>query len=161
MISISIISPVYKAENAFITYNRLVSNAEKIANDFEIILVEDGGQDNSWNLIKEISKKDPRVKGIKLSRNFGVHHAITAGIDSASGDWTFVIECDLQSPPEKMIDLYEKAIEGYDVVIAKFVKRADSFFRRICSNIFWKLMSFLSGMRLNNMVFIESCLEKL
>ncbi len=150
MVSISIISPVYKAEECIQElYNRLVSNAEKITNDFEIILVEDGGQDNSWNLIKEISKKDPRVKGIKLSRNFGVHHAITAGIDLASGDWTFVIECDLQSPPEKMIDLYEKAIKGYDVVIAKFVKRADSLFRRICSNIFWKLMSFLSGMQLN------------
>ena len=92
MISISIISPVYKAEECIHElYNRLVSNAEKITNDFEIILVEDGGQDNSWNLIKEISKKDPRVKGIKLSRNFGVHHAITAGIDLASGDWTFEI----------------------------------------------------------------------
>jgi len=150
MTSISIISPVYKADDCILElYNRLVSNAEKITEDFEIILVEDGGSDNSWEIIKQISVSDARVKGIKLSRNFGVHHAITAGLDIANGDWTFVIECDLQSPPEKMLDLYKKALEGYDVVIAKFVKRADNIFRRISSRIFWKSMSFLSGMRLD------------
>jgi len=150
MTSISIISPVYKADDCILElYNRLVSNAEKITEDFEIILVEDGGSDNSWEIIKQISVSDARVKGIKLSRNFGVHHAITAGLDIASGDWTFVIECDLQSPPEKMLDLYKKALEGYDVVIAKFVKRVDNIFRRISSRVFWKSMSFLSGMRLD------------
>ena len=150
MTSISIISPVYKADDCILElYDRLVSNAEKITENFEIILVEDGGDDNSWEIIKQISVSDARVKGIKLSRNFGVHHAITAGLDIASGDWTFVIECDLQSPPEKMLDLYKKALEGYDVVIAKFVKRADNIFRRISSRVFWKSMSFLSGMRLD------------
>ncbi len=150
MTSISIISPVYNADDCILElYDRLVSNAEKITENFEIILVEDGGDDNSWEIIKQISVSDARVKGIKLSRNFGVHHAITAGLDIASGDWTFVIECDLQSPPEKMLDLYKKALEGYDVVIAKFVKRVDNIFRRISSRVFWKSMSFLSGMRLD------------
>ena len=150
MTSISIISPVYKADDCILElYRRLVSNVEKITDDFEIIFVEDGGGDNSWGIIKDISESDPRVKGIKLSRNFGVHHAITAGLDIASGDWTIVIECDLQSPPEKIIDLYNKTLEGYDVVIAKFVKRADNIFRRVCSKIFWHSMSFLSGMKLD------------
>ena len=150
MVSISIVSPVYNAEDCIDELcKRLVYNAEKITDNFEIILIEDGGQDNSWKVIKEITSKDSRIKGIKLSRNFGVHHAITAGLDLANGDWTIVIECDLQSPPEKMIDLYNKALEGYDVVIAKFVKRADNLFRRVCSKIFWRSMSFLSGMRLD------------
>ena len=161
MTSISIISPVYKADDCILElYNRLVSNAEKITEDFEIILVEDGGSDNSWEIIKQISVSDARVKGIKLSRNFGVHHAITAGLDIANGDWTFVIECDLQSPPEKMLDLYKKALEGYDVVIAKFVKRADNIFRRISSRIFWKSMSFLSGMRLDPQYGIYRIMSK-
>jgi len=161
MTSISIISPVYKADDCILElYNRLVSNAEKITENFEIILVEDGGGDNSWEIIKQISVSDSRVKGIKLSRNFGVHHAITAGLDIASGDWTFVIECDLQSPPEKMLDLYKKALEGYDVVIAKFVKRADNIFRRISSRVFWKSMSFLSGMRLDPQYGIYRIMSK-
>jgi len=150
MASISIVSPVYKADDCILElYSQLVKNVEKITEDFEIILVEDGGGDNSWNIIKEISLSDSRVKGIKLSRNFGVHHAITAGLDIAKGDWTIVIECDLQSPPEKMIDLYQKALEGYDVVIARFVTRADNIFRKIFSKLFWRSMSFLSGMKLD------------
>ena len=161
MTSISIISPVYKADDCILElYDRLVISAEKITENFEIILVEDGGDDNSWEIIKQISVSDARVKGIKLSRNFGVHHAITAGLDIASGDWTFVIECDLQSPPEKMLDLYKKALEGYDVVIAKFVKRADNIFRRISSRIFWKSMSFLSGMRLDPQYGIYRIMSK-
>ncbi len=161
MTSISIISPVYNADDCILElYDRLVSNAEKITENFEIILVEDGGDDNSWEIIKQISVSDARVKGIKLSRNFGVHHAITAGLDIANGDWTFVIECDLQSPPEKMLDLYKKALEGYDVVIAKFVKRVDNIFRRISSRIFWKSMSFLSGMRLDPQYGIYRIMSK-
>jgi len=161
MTSISIISPVYKADDCILElYDRLVISAEKITENFEIILVEDGGDDNSWEIIKQISVSDARVKGIKLSRNFGVHHAITAGLDIANGDWTFVIECDLQSPPEKMLDLYKKALEGYDVVIAKFVKRADNIFRRISSRIFWKSMSFLSGMRLDPQYGIYRIMSK-
>lgn len=147
---ISIVSPVYNADDCIHElYSRLVKSITEITSDFEIIFVEDGGQDNSWNLIKEISKNDPRVKGIKLGRNFGVHHAITAGLDFSAGDWTVVIECDLQSPPEEIPKLYLKALEGYDVVVANFTQRADSVFRRVCSRIFWRSMSHLSGLKLD------------
>tara|TARA_B100000315_G_scaffold197335_1_gene188677 strand:+ start:194 stop:1120 length:927 start_codon:yes stop_codon:yes gene_type:complete len=150
MTLISVVSPVFEADDCLHElYQRLVANLSVITKDYEIILVEDGGNDNSWNIIKSLAENDSKVKGIKLSRNFGVHHAITAGLDISSGEWIIVIECDLQSPPEKIKDLYFKALEGYDVVIAKFIKRADNIFRRISSRIFWRSMSYLSGMKLN------------
>lgn len=150
MALISVVSPVYKAENCLQElYRRLVDNISLITSDFEIILVEDGGDDNSWAVIKEISQNDPRVKGIKFTRNFGVHHAITAGLDISKGDWTIVIECDLQSPPERIKDLYSKALEGYEVVIARFTRRNENIVRRFCSRVYWRFMSYLSGMNLD------------
>jgi dolichol-phosphate mannosyltransferase len=150
MALISVVSPVYNAEDCLQElYRRLVYNISLITSDFEIILIEDGGDDNSWAVIKEISQNDPRVKGIKFTRNFGVHHAITAGLDISKGDWTIVIECDLQSPPERIKDLYYKALEGYEVVIARFTRRNDNIFRRYFSRVYWRFMSYLSGMNLD------------
>jgi glycosyltransferase involved in cell wall biosynthesis len=80
---ISIVSPVYKAEKIVSELvSRIISSVEKITPDFEIILVEDGGPDNSWGEIERVCLSDKRVKGIKLSRNFGQHYAITAGLDN-------------------------------------------------------------------------------
>lgn len=145
-IHISIVSPVYKAEN--IIYE-LVQRLEKVLSGmhltFEIILVEDGSPDNSWQKISEICTQKPFVKGISLSRNFGQHNAITAGLDNAQGEWVIVMDCDLQDVPEEIPNLYNKAQEGYDIVFARRAKRQDSFFKRISSNVFYALFSYLSG----------------
>ena len=142
----SIVSPVYKAENIV---SKLVERIEKsmagITDDFEIVLVEDGSPDKSWEAIETVSKTNKRVKGIKLSRNFGQHYAITAGLDHAKGEWVVVMDCDLQDQPEEIEKLYNKAQEGYDVVLASRVERNDSFFKKFFSKLFFKTLSYLSG----------------
>ena len=85
---ISVVSPVYNAENILAELVKRIDNSvSKITNNYEIILVEDCGPDSSWDIIEEIAYKNTRVKGFKLSRNFGQHYAITCGLDNARGEW--------------------------------------------------------------------------
>lgn len=110
---ISVVSPVYRAEACIGELcNRLKSTIGSITEDFEIILVDDRSPDNSWAAIQNESRKDSRIRGIRLSRNFGQHRAITAGLDIADGDWVVGMDCDLQDPPEGIAQLYAKAREG-------------------------------------------------
>ncbi len=145
---ISIVSPVYRAEKIVdLLVQRIVAEVSKITEDFEIILVEDGSPDNSWQKIEENCTKDSRVKGIKLSRNFGQHYAITAGLDYTQGEWVVVMDCDLQDRPEEIINLYNKAQEGYEVVLARRHERQDSFFKRFFSWAFYWILSYLTGVK--------------
>ncbi len=143
---ISVVSPIYKAENIISELvSRLQFELSKITDDFEIILVEDCGPDNSWEQVLIESNKDNRVKGIKLSRNFGQHHAITAGLDASKGDWVVVMDCDLQDRPEEIINLYNEAKKGFDIVFARRVDRQDSFIKTQSSKLFYKAFTYLSG----------------
>jgi polyisoprenyl-phosphate glycosyltransferase len=143
---LSIVSPVYRAEHIVDELVRRISLAAgEITQDYEIVLVEDCGPDNSWQKIEENAQKDSRVKGIKLSRNFGQHHAITAGLDQCTGDWVVVMDCDLQDRPEEIPALYLKAQEGYDIVFARRVNRMDSFIKKQTSALFYRVFSYLSG----------------
>jgi glycosyltransferase involved in cell wall biosynthesis len=143
---ISIVSPVYKAENILDELvKRVVTEVSRITEDFELILVDDGSPDKVWQKIENQCKSDNRIKGIKLSRNFGQHHAITAGLDHAKGDWIVVMDCDLQDRPEEIVKLYQKALEGYDIVLARRAKRQDSFNKKLSSKLFYKAFSYLSG----------------
>jgi glycosyltransferase involved in cell wall biosynthesis len=145
---ISVVSPVYKAEKIVDELVlRLIASLEKITPNFEIILVEDGGIDNSWKKIVENCAKDHRVKGIKLSRNFGQHHAITAGLDNVRGEWTVVMDCDLQDRPEEIPNLYTKAQEGYDLIFARRARRQDNFNKKFYAFLFYKTYNFLSGVK--------------
>ena len=143
---LSIVSPVYKAEQIIDELVQRIRDAvEGITPDYEIILVEDGGGDGSWEKITWHSDRDSRVKGIKLSRNFGQHNAITAGLDHCRGDWVVVMDCDLQDRPEEIPRLYAEALEGYDIVYARRKQRQDSFFKKTYSAVFYKLFAWLSG----------------
>ncbi|WP_291723535.1 glycosyltransferase family 2 protein [Bernardetia sp.] len=145
---ISVVSPVYRADKIVDKLvERITIEVSKITESFEIILVEDGSPDESWEAIERNCKKDERVKGIKLSRNFGQHYAITAGLDNAKGEWVVVMDCDLQDRPEEIVNLYNKAVEGYDVVLARRFERQDTFFKRLFSNLFYKVLSYLTGIK--------------
>ncbi len=144
-IKISIVSPVYKAENII---SELVLQVKKIVSsiteDFEIILVNDASPDNAWDIILTECNKDKRIKGINLSRNFGQHYAITAGLDNTSGEWVVVMDCDLQDVPNEIFNLYHKAQEGWDIVLAQRVVRNDSFFKRKFSKWFYSVFNYLT-----------------
>lgn len=142
---ISVVSPVYKAETIIDELvERLVKEVSKISSDFEIILVEDCGPDNSWEKIVSNSLKDKRIKGIKLARNFGQHYAITAGLNSSKGNYVVVMDCDLQDNPEYIPVMYKKAKEGYDIVYTRMKSRSHSFIRNILSKAFSLFFNSLS-----------------
>jgi len=146
MAHISVVVPVYKAEGCLHElYNRLKPSLEVITTDFEIIMVEDCGGDRSWEIIEELAKQDKRIKGIQFSRNFGQHYGITAGLDICDGDWVVVMDCDLQDLPEEIPRLYEKAQEGYDVVLARRGKRKDRVLKRCASWAFYKGFAYLAA----------------
>nr|WP_294934546.1 glycosyltransferase family 2 protein [uncultured Flavobacterium sp.] len=146
MKKLSIVSPVYRAENIL---EELVERIKKSVpsdfDSFEIILVDDYSPDNSWKAIETLAAKHKEIIGIKLSRNFGQHYAITAGLDNASGDFTVVMDCDLQDQPEEITKLYQKAKEGYDIVLARRYDRKDSFFKKMVSKCFYKTLGYLTG----------------
>ena len=143
---ISIVSPVFQAEKVIARLvDSIIMNVQNICDDYEIILVEDGSTDSSWPEIKKIACSNQNVKAIQLSRNFGQHCAITAGLDYSSGDWIVVMDCDFQDRPEEIRKLFDKTSEGYDIVLASRYKRKDSFFKKLFSLIFYKILSYLTG----------------
>ncbi|MCX7735847.1 MAG: glycosyltransferase family 2 protein [Candidatus Kapabacteria bacterium] len=150
---ISVVIPVYRGEYfLWELYDRLVASLSKIADDFEIILVNDHSPQNDWEIIKQICEKDSRVKGINLSKNFGQHRAISAGLDHISGDWIVVMDCDLQDQPEEIIKLYNKAQEGYDLVFGRRYHRKDSFIKKLGSNIFYKIFNYFTNSHFDNTI---------
>lgn len=145
---ISIVSPVYRGDKMVAELvRRIVTNVETITSHFEIILVNDASPDNSWLEIEKECQNDKRVKGINLSRNFGQHYAISAGLKYAKGEWIVVMDCDLQDRPEEIPNLYKKTQEGWDIVYASRIERKDSFFKKLSSQIFHSIYSWLSGMK--------------
>ena len=150
-VEISVVIPVYQAEACIQElYQRLTESLRKIGPDYEIILVEDCSRDNSWDMIEVICNHDSKVKGIKLSRNFGQHFAISAGLDRAFGNWVVVMDCDLQDQPEEIEKLYKKALEGYDIVFARRHERRDNIFRKLSSKIFSLIYNYLGDIQVDN-----------
>ena len=142
---ISVISPIYKGEKMLDELvSRIEAAVETFTRDYEIILVNDCSPDDSWSKMKEICASDKKVKGINLSRNFGQHYAITAGLTESTGEWVVVLDCDLQDRPEEIPNLYKKAQEGYDTVFAEIVERNDNFLKKFSSQIYYHLFAFIS-----------------
>lgn len=142
---ISIVIPVYKSPDSLIElHTRLKNTLSEITSDYEIIFVNDGSPFNDWEIIKEISNRDKNVKGINLSRNFGQHNAITAGLQNVTGDAVVVMDCDLQDKPEEIEKLYKEYIKGYDIVVGSKESRNDSFLKRAFSKSFYKVLSYLT-----------------
>lgn len=143
---LSIITPVYKCESCIVDLiDRLSTSINTITTDFEIIFVNDSSPDNSWAVLKQIASENSTIKLINLSRNFGQHAAITAGLSEATGEWIVVMDCDLQDLPEEIPNLHRKAQEGYDFVLAERASRSDSFYKKMTSKLFYFVLSYLTG----------------
>lgn len=143
---ISVVIPVYGDKKLVnLLYKELLESFENIDADFEIIMVNDACPYGSGQEIEKIALIDNRVKFIDLSRNFGQHYAIKAGIDHASGDWLVVMDCDLQDNPKEIANFYQKAKDGNDIVFGIRVKRKDSIFKKFLSNGFRLLSHSLSN----------------
>ncbi len=147
MAHLSVVIPVYRAEDCLHElYRRLTKTLVKTKKKYEIVLVEDCGGDGSWEIMQELAAKDRHVKIIQLTRNFGQHYAITAGIDHCDGDWVVVMDCDLQDQPEEIGKLYKKVRQGFEVVLGRRVERQDDFLKKLSSHLFYKVFEWLSGL---------------
>ena len=141
---ISVVIPVYNTGKAVPELvNRLKDTLAEVTDNYEIILVEDRSADNSWAAIQEVCKKDSRVKGIKLSRNYGQYYAITAGLRHAKGDHRAVMDGDLKDDPKYIATLYKKAVEGADIVFADKGRKNLNFLKKIATQLFYKVYNYL------------------
>ncbi len=148
---LSIVVPVYGCESCLVALcERLNSVLSKLQKTYEIVLVDDVSKDNAWATIEKLAKnKANHVRGIQLSRNFGQHLAITAGLSEAKGDRVIVMDCDLQEPPEMIPEMLKAADKGYDIVYSVRKDRKDSFFRRKTATLYTKLVYLVSGQKIN------------
>ncbi len=151
---ISVVVPVYRgAECLSELHDRLTTALRATVGDaYEIMLVEDCGPDDSWSRIKQLAVEDPRVRGQRLSRNFGQHNAITAGLAAVRGNWIVVMDCDLQDRPEEIPRLYAKAKEGFDCVLARRRRRRDRWSKRLSSVAFYRVFNYLTDLHYDGTV---------
>ncbi|HVR05895.1 MAG TPA: glycosyltransferase family 2 protein [Solirubrobacteraceae bacterium] len=142
----SFVLPVFNEEDGLHElHRRLSSVVEEVEGRCEIIMVDDGSRDASYDVMRSIQSSDERVKLIRLSRNFGHQVAITAGLDMARGDAVIVMDADLQHPPEIVPLMVSRWREGFDIVNAVPVNRSgDTRFKRVSARLFYKLLSNLS-----------------
>ena len=133
---LSVVIPVYcSQESLHELYKRLVETLTELGISFEILFVEDCGGDDSWGLIQVLAAKDERVQGFRMSRNYGQHNALLAGIRAAKGELIATLDDDLQHPPEEIPKLLAKIEEGYDVVYGPPEEEQHGFFRDVASQI--------------------------
>ena len=149
--SVSVVVPVYRAADCIEELcSRLIVTLEPEASSFEILLIEDEGNGDCWPIICSLSARDERIKGIRFSRNFGQHHAITAGLDHCIGDWVIVMDCDLQHPPEALPGMLAKAMHEKCIVFGRRLQRIIPLRQRFTSWLFYKLLAFISPIRLES-----------
>jgi len=149
-VTYSIVIPAFNEEAVIIEgHKRLKAVMDTCKENYELIFVNDGSQDKSVELIKEICKQDHCSRMVSFSRNFGHQTAITAGMAYASGEAVIVIDADLQDPPEVILDMIAKWQEGYEVVYGKRLKReGETFFKRVTAKIFYRMLNLLTDMEI-------------
>jgi glycosyltransferase involved in cell wall biosynthesis len=149
-VDISVVVPVYGCDECLIElHNRLTNVLSSLVETYEIIFIDDSGPGNPWRLIKEIAERDNSVVGIRLSRNFGQHVAIFAGLTQSVADWVVVMDCDLQDQPEEIVKLYNAAQNKTDIVFAQRIDRQDTYFKNLTSRIFYKVLGYLTDTKLD------------
>ena len=141
---LSVVLPAYNEEKmiqkAADTIDRIL-NAEKIP--YEIVFVNDGSKDRTWEEIERAAGRNPNVTGVNFSRNFGKESAMYAGLASASGDCCAVMDCDLQHPPETLVEMYRLWEQGYEVVEGvKHSRGKESALHKASAGLFYKLIKY-------------------
>lgn len=141
MVDLSIVVPVFNCGPCLRhLHERLSATLAELGRTYELVFVDDRSEDDSWEILTELAERDPAFRLIRLSRNFGQHSAITAGLAESQGRFVLVMDCDLQDRPEDIPRLWEKAQEGYDVVFTERRRRAHSTFRRSASRLYSRLI---------------------
>jgi glycosyltransferase involved in cell wall biosynthesis len=157
----SVVVPVYGcAESLEHLHQRLARVLRDLVTVYEIVLVDDRAGDGSWEMIEQLAEDDPAVRGVLLSRNFGQHAAITAGLGYARGDWVVVMDCDLQDPPEDIPRLYAKALEGYDIVFGRRTDKPTGRIRKALASLYFRGLRTFTGTSIDGQYGTFSIISK-
>ena len=144
---LSVVIPAWNEEAMIAKTAQTVSSIlEENKVPFEIMFVDDGSKDKTWEEIQKASRAIPQVRGVRFSRNFGKESAMFAGLGAAGGDCVAVMDCDLQHPPEKLVEMYHLWQQGYEVIEGvKSDRGKESGLHALCVRIFYDLISYSSG----------------
>jgi dolichol-phosphate mannosyltransferase len=130
-------------------HERLTATLNAMDVEYELVFVDDRANDGSWDVLHQLAARDSSIRAYRLSRNFGQHRAITAGLARARGRWIVVMDCDLQDPPEQLPRLYAKAREGHDIVFARRTQRPGSAVRRAAGRLYFRMLNALAGTKID------------
>lgn len=138
----SIIAPIYNEKGCFDELFRRVSEVmDTTGEEWEFVMVDDGSSDGSTDMIRDLAKKEKRVRPVIFARNFGHQIAVTAGLDYCRGDAAIIIDADLQDPPEVILELIAKWREGYQVVYAvRSEREGETWFKKTTASAFYKVI---------------------
>jgi dolichol-phosphate mannosyltransferase len=143
---LSVATPVYNTASLVgELVDRVCAAVRTVTEEFEVLLVEDGSPDESWAAILRECERNPRVKGVRLSRNFGQHPAITAALTHAQGDFVVIMDCDLQDDPMYIPALYRKCREGFDIVFARRRVRRFGWWKNLTARVYYTIFRWLAG----------------
>jgi len=147
MTDIVVVIPVFNEENNVdLLYDRLQGVMKSMNKTYRFVFVNDGSRDNTLQKLKDLASKDPHVKYIDLSRNFGHQVAVTAGLHFSEGKRVVIIDADLQDPPELIVEMEQKKNEGWNVVYARRKQRkGESFFKRLTARVFYRLLKSITS----------------
>ena len=149
--AISVVIPLYNEEKSLAElHNRIILALQSLSSNYELIFVDDGSTDNSFSVIRDLHKRDDRVKAIRFRKNFGKASALSAGFKEAEGITIITIDADLQDLPEEIPILIKKMDEGYDLISGWKFKRKDPLLRRIASRLFNLVTSFYTGVKIHD-----------
>ena len=162
--TLSVVTTLYKSKPFLETFlKEIIANIQIIKiNDFELVFVNDGSPDDSVEYLLERKKEIPEIKIIDLSRNFGHHYAIQAGLNFASGEYVFLIDNDLETPPSVLVDYYNEIIidKNLDVVYGYQEARKGNFIEKKAGSVFWVLINKLSDTKIPHNILTERLMPK-
>ena len=144
MSTLAVVIPVYQAEHTLqALLAELCPVLESISSDWQIWLVDDASRDGSWAEVERAATADPRIRGLRLIRNFGEHVAITAGLDHADADHVVIMACDQQDDPAAIPQMLAAAHAGADLVLVRRLRRKDAWLKRLFARAFYATISLL------------------
>ncbi len=145
-VEISVVVPTYACATCLhALHERLTATLEAMELEYELVFVDDRAADGSWDVLAQLVATDDRMRAFRLSRNFGQHVAITAGLAQACGQWVVVMDCDLQDSPEEIPRLYAKARDGHDIVFARRLQRPGSRTRVLAGRAYFRVLNRVAG----------------
>lgn len=146
---LSLVVPLYDEQECIVEFiSQVRLSIDHLPFTYEFIFVDDGSQDQTVPIVIDHCEKDSRIALIQLTRNFGKEAALTAGISHAKGQYVLIMDPDLQDPPERIVDFYNKIQEGYDLVFSTRLEKSDSLLRKLTSQLFWKSLNVVTGLKI-------------